>query len=106
MYTGQVICYAFDVLSWLCPCFADRCTLEQPDAVSALQERFLECLRYQIAKAHRNPNTRLRMLIDRLLGLRDITDLNSRANKKFLKDWQFVIQDYPLWKELLSFDEI
>ncbi|WAR03342.1 RORG-like protein [Mya arenaria] len=86
--------------------FTDRCSLLKPAPISALQEKFVECLRYQISKTQQNPDTRLRMFMDRLLAVRELTEINMRSNRKFLQEWNFVIQDFPLWWEMLSFDEI
>ncbi|XP_052216443.1 nuclear receptor ROR-beta-like isoform X2 [Dreissena polymorpha] len=86
--------------------FTDRCELKNADQISALQEKYLDCLRYLLSKTYENPNTRLYKLIDRLLAIRDLSHINVKVNQEFLEEWGFVIDDYPLWKEMLSFKDI
>ncbi|KAH3883471.1 hypothetical protein DPMN_007428 [Dreissena polymorpha] len=86
--------------------FTDRCELKNADQISALQEKYLDCLRYLLSKTFENPSTRLYRLIDRLLAIRDLSHINVKANQKFLEEWGFLMHDYPLWKEMLSFKDI
>lgn len=86
--------------------FTDRCELLEAEKVQHLQDKFVECLQYHLTKTVANPGRRLAQIIDRMLAIRDLTHSNMAANKKFLTEWGFVMQDYPLWKEMLSFDEI
>ncbi|XP_060592284.1 vitamin D3 receptor-like [Ruditapes philippinarum] len=84
--------------------YTDRCTLSDPQRIQHLQEKYVECLQYYLNKNSPNPGQRLYKLFNLLLSLRDVTDLNIKANKKFLNEWDFVMHDYPLWKEMLSYD--
>ena len=86
--------------------FVDRCELLEPEKVQNLQDKFVECLQYHLTKTVANPGRRLAQIFDRMLAIRDLTHLNKAVNEKFLSEWGFVMQDYPLWKEMLSFDEI
>ena len=86
--------------------YSDRCELLEAEKVQNLQDKFVECLLYHLKKTVANPGRRLAQIFDRMLAIRDLTYMNAMANKKFLTEWGFVMQDYPLWKEMLSFDEI
>ncbi|WAR01328.1 RORB-like protein [Mya arenaria] len=84
--------------------YTDRCPLVDAGKISALQEKFVECLQYQLSKTQTNPGRRMFRIFDHLLAMRDVTYLNIKANQKFLKEWDFVMHDYPLWREMLSYD--
>lgn len=84
--------------------YTDRCTLTDTERIQHLQVKYVECLQYHLTKTVVNPGQRLYQLFNLLLSLRDLTHLNIKANKKFLKEWDFVMHDYPLWKEMLSYD--
>lgn len=83
---------------------SDRCPLIDLTKIQTLQEKFVECLHYHLSKTHTNPGRRLYQLFDTLLAMRDVTYINILANKKFLSEWDFLMHDYPLWKEMLSYD--
>lgn len=85
---------------------SDRCQLQEPEKIQKLQDKFVECLQYHLTKTVSNPGRRLSQIFDRMLAIRDLTHQNNQANKKFLSEWGFVMQDFPLWKEMLSFDEV
>ncbi|XP_045175151.2 vitamin D3 receptor A-like [Mercenaria mercenaria] len=84
--------------------YTDRCILSDPQRIQHLQEKYVECLQYYLSKTSQNPGQRIYQLFNLLLSLRDVTHLNVKANKKFLNEWDFVMHDYPLWKEMLSYD--
>lgn len=86
--------------------YTDRCQLQEPEKIQKLQDKFVECLQYHLTKTVSNPGRRLSQIFDRMLAIRDLTHQNNQANKKFLSEWGFVMQDFPLWKEMLSFDEV
>lgn len=84
--------------------YTDRCSLLDVQRIQNLQEKYLECLEYYLAKTVSNPGRRLSQIFIVLTALRDVAPINVAANKKFLKEWDFVMHDYPLWKEMLSYD--
>ncbi|KAL4225109.1 hypothetical protein ACF0H5_015802 [Mactra antiquata] len=84
--------------------FTDRCELSDRHHIQAMQEKFMECLQYQISKTGQHPS-KLHHIMNRLLALREFTEINFKENKNFLQKWEFVINEFPLWKEILSFDE-
>lgn len=84
--------------------YTDRCTLLDVQRIQNLQEKYLDCLEYYLAKTVANPGKRLSQIVNILISLRDVSQINIAANKKFLSEWDFVMHDYPLWKEMLSYD--
>lgn len=84
--------------------YTDRCPLIDVPKVQSLQDKYLECLQYYLEKTSPNPSQRLYKIFDKLLAMRDLTYSNVSANKKFLKEWDFVMHDYPLWNEMLAYD--
>ncbi|KAL4225167.1 Estrogen receptor [Mactra antiquata] len=84
--------------------YTDRCTLIDVEKIQDLQEKYVECLQYYLSKTVIYPGRRLYQIFNLLLQLRDVSHINIATNKKFLKEWDFVMHDYPLWKEMLSFD--
>ncbi|XP_052214238.1 vitamin D3 receptor A-like isoform X2 [Dreissena polymorpha] len=84
--------------------YTDRCPLIESHKIATLQEKFLECLQYYISKTYKNPTRRLCQICDQLLSMRNVSHQNVLANKKFLTEWDFIMHDYPLWREMLSYD--
>lgn len=82
----------------------DRCPLTDVTKINTLQEKFVECLHYFLRKTHVSPGKRLSQIFDTILAMRDVVHINVAANKKFLAEWDFLMHDYPLWKEMLSYD--
>lgn len=84
---------------------ADRCAVAQKGNVQNLQERFLECLRYHLSKTSTNTSKRLYKIFDSLVAVRSLNSMNIRINKKFLSDWGFIMDEFPLWRDMLSYEE-
>ncbi|KAL4225726.1 Estrogen receptor [Mactra antiquata] len=84
---------------------ADRCPLEDSSKSYSLQERFFECLRFSISKTSKCPTKRLCKIINRLMYCRSLQQINVQVNQKFLNDWGFLVNDYPLWKGMLSYTD-
>lgn len=85
--------------------FTDRCKLREKSQIQILQEKFLDCLTYQLRRKHQNPNRRLCKIFDVLLAIRNFSDMNLKENKIFLNKWGFAIHEFPLWKEMLSHED-
>lgn len=85
--------------------YTDRCNLSDREQIQILQEKYLDCLVYQLSKTSQRPNRRLSRIFDILLQLRDFSEMNVKENKEFLGKWEFVINEFPLWKEMLSYSD-
>ncbi|XP_060595892.1 nuclear receptor subfamily 1 group D member 2-like [Ruditapes philippinarum] len=84
--------------------YTDRCKLKDREKIQILQEKFLDCLNFQLMKSHKDYNRYLYKIFDILLRIRDLTELNFKVNQKFLQEWGFAIHEFPLWKEMLSYE--
>ncbi|XP_060553152.1 nuclear receptor subfamily 1 group D member 2-like [Ruditapes philippinarum] len=84
---------------------ADRCAVKDKGSVQSLQERFMECLRHYLTKTSTAPGRRLYKIFDSLLAVRSLNRMNITVNKQFLSQWEFIMQDFPLWKDMLSYDD-
>jgi hypothetical protein len=84
--------------------FSDRCKLKDREKIQILQEKFLDCLNFQLMKSRKDYNRYVYKIFDILLRIRDLTELNFKVNQKFLQEWGFAIHEFPLWKEMLSYE--
>lgn len=86
--------------------YTDRCNLLEREKIDSLQNKYVECLQYYLEKSSPEPGRRMSQLFDRLLAVRDLSHSNVHVNRKFLSEWSFLMTEYPLWKEMLSYDEV
>lgn len=84
---------------------ADRCTVQDKGKVQAMQERFLEALRFHISKTTNAPHARLARIFDRLMTVRSMNRINVGVNQCFLHDWGFLMAGFPRWKEMLAYQD-
>lgn len=85
--------------------YTDRCNLSDRAKIQVLQDKYLDCLLYHLRKTSTRPHRRLYKIFNILLAMRDFTELNIKENMEFLAKWEFIIHEFPLWKEMLSYRE-
>ncbi|KAL3841819.1 hypothetical protein ACJMK2_019919 [Sinanodonta woodiana] len=78
--------------------FADRCDLQQAEKVETIQWRLIQCLKYLISKRNKDFNKRFAEIMDRITGMRELSEMCYQMTNKLNADWP-VLDQYPLLVE-------
>lgn len=82
----------------------DRFTLREPEIVEKMQWRILQSFIHLIKKTHPHEPLRFARCMDKITQLRELTDLNYKANKNLENFQKSLIQNYPLLYECFTFE--
>ncbi|KAJ8298669.1 hypothetical protein KUTeg_022729 [Tegillarca granosa] len=72
----------------------DRCNLQHPEIVQKIQFKLTECLRWLLIKTTKNPEMRFYKILDRLILLRNLSEVCENLAKEELS-WP-ELQKYPI----------
>lgn len=80
---------------------SDRCLLEQPDRVDAIQQKLVTCLQYLLSMRPGGHGSLLYKVFNLITDLRELTEVEVELSKKMLSDWPAISNDsFQLLKEL------
>ncbi|KAL3841342.1 hypothetical protein ACJMK2_019501 [Sinanodonta woodiana] len=83
--------------------FRDRCDLQEPDKVEAIQWRLVKCLCLVLSKKWGSRSgLKFCEFINCLMSARDLTEWHVRVTKNLVIDWP-VLQNHPLLLEMMTF---
>ena len=54
-----------------------------------------------MSKHTEDPRPRFCQIMDRLIEIRSLTHMNIEVNKVFTRDWDFLLEEFPLWREMI-----
>lgn len=84
--------------------FADRCALREPEVVEKIQWKILQSFIHLINKTHPHEPLRFARCMDKITQMRELTDLNYKANKNLENFQKSLIQNYPLLYECVTYE--
>lgn len=80
---------------------SDRCLLEQPDRVDAIQQKLVTCLQYLLSIRPGGHGSMFYKMFNLITDLRELTEVEAELSKKMLSDWPAISHDnFHLLKEL------
>ncbi|CAC5375442.1 NR1F2 [Mytilus coruscus] len=82
----------------------DRCALREPELVEKMQWKILQSFIHLVKKTHPNEQLRFARCMDKLTQLRELTEVNYKANKNLENFQKSLIQNYPLLYECLTYE--
>ncbi|CAG2225886.1 unnamed protein product [Mytilus edulis] len=82
----------------------DRCALREPELVEKMQWSILQSFIHLVKKTHPNEQLRFARCMDKLTQLRELTEVNYKANKNLENFQKSLIQNYPLLYECLTYE--
>lgn len=87
------------VLKAICLTFSDRCELEEPKKVEKIQHRLLKSFYLLLKRRHANPSRAFTRAMDKLVGLRDMTELSMKSHSRSLV--MEVLKTHPMLMEVI-----
>jgi hypothetical protein len=84
--------------------FTDRCALREPEVVEKIQWKILQSFIHLINKTHPHEPLRFARCMDKITQMRELTDLNYKANKNLENFQKSLIQNYPLLYECVTYE--
>ena len=82
----------------------DRCALREPEVVEKIQWKILQSFIHLINKTHPHEPLRFARCMDKITQMRELTDLNYKANKNLENFQKSLIQNYPLLYECVTYE--
>ncbi|XP_048728825.2 uncharacterized protein LOC125646523 isoform X2 [Ostrea edulis] len=84
--------------------FRDREPLQNPEKVETIQWKLVQCLKYLIHKFHKEEPHRFSAYMDRLVSMRELTEINRKVNGRMESLHLSIMKRYPLVYECISHD--
>lgn len=84
--------------------FRDRAPLQNPEKVETIQWKLVQCLKYLIAKFHKDEPHRFSAYMDKLIFMRELTEINRKVNGRMENLHMSIMKRYPLVYECISHD--
>ncbi|XP_062615629.1 uncharacterized protein LOC134277318 [Saccostrea cucullata] len=84
--------------------FRDREPLQCPEKVEAIQWKLVQCLKYLINKFHKGEPHRFSSYMDKLITMRQLTEINRKVNGRMESLHLSIMKRYPLVYECISHD--
>ncbi|XP_022303841.1 nuclear receptor ROR-gamma-like isoform X2 [Crassostrea virginica] len=84
--------------------FRDRVPLQNPEKVEAIQWKLVQCLKYLIKKFHKEEPHRFSWYMNKLVSMRELTEINRKVNGRMENLHMSIMKRYPLVYECISHD--